>query len=120
MELLLCHLIGDYVIQSHTMAIKKTANNYWALYHAIVYTLPFLFLTTNIISLLIICSTHFIIDRFKIATYLTKAKNYIFGTFDKRSLLELYPENTPPFLSVWLIIILDNTLHLLINYYVLR
>lgn len=116
MEQLICHLIGDYILQSHTMAIKKTTNIKWALYHAFWYTVPFLLLTQNIFSLLIICVSHALIDRFKVATYITKYKNYIFGDFNKNTLNELYPEGTPAWLSTWLVIILDNTLHMLINY----
>jgi hypothetical protein len=32
--LLLCHLLGDYVLQSHIMATRKTSSWLWALVHA--------------------------------------------------------------------------------------
>lgn len=118
MEQLLAHLIGDYVLQSHDMAVNKTKNSYWALYHAIMYSLPFVLLTHNLITLLIICITHFLIDRFRLAIYITKLKNYLFGKFDT-SVFDLsngYVKETPIWLSTWLIILLDNTMHMSINY----
>lgn len=42
MDLLPAHLIGDYVLQSHVMAAKKTTSWKWAAIHAAFYTLPFL------------------------------------------------------------------------------
>lgn len=30
MTLLLCHLVGDYVLQSHVMATRKTSSWAWA------------------------------------------------------------------------------------------
>jgi hypothetical protein len=41
MEQLLLHLVGDYIFQSHWMATEKTRHSYPALYHAIIYSLPF-------------------------------------------------------------------------------
>ena len=118
MEQLLAHLIGDYILQSHEMAVNKINNSYWAFYHALMYSLPFVLLTHNLLALFIICITHFFIDRFRLAIYMTKLKNYLFGKFDN-SVFDLsngYPEGTPVWLSTWLIIILDNIMHLTINY----
>lgn len=122
MEQLIAHLIGDYILQSHDMAVNKVRSNYWGLYHAVMYSLPFVFLTHNLLALFIICITHFLIDRFRLAFYLTGLKNYMFGKFDN-SVFRFptgYPENTPIWLSTWLIIILDNTMHMVINYLALR
>jgi len=118
MEQLLAHLVGDYILQSHDMAVNKTKSNYWAAYHAVTYSLPFLFLSQSFLVIGIIILTHFVIDRFKVAIQVTKLKNYIFGNVDKAvfSLSNGYPKETPVWLSTWLIIILDNTLHLIINY----
>lgn len=119
MEQLLCHLVGDYVLQSHNMAVNKTSSTKWAVYHGIMYSLPFITIASPN-ALFIIAFTHVIIDRFRLATYVTRWKNYLFGSFNPQSLQELYPEGTPAFLSVWLIIICDNCLHLLINYSAIR
>ncbi len=41
---LLCHAIGDYVIQSDWMANEKTKRSLAALAHVLTYAVPFLFL----------------------------------------------------------------------------
>ena len=121
---LICHLIGDYILQSHDMATKKTSKSFWALYHAMTYTLPFLFLTQQLWQLFLIMFTHFLIDRFRLAVYLVRIKNILFGDwregYERFITPTGYPAETPVFLSVWLLIIADNTIHLLINYLILR
>lgn len=130
---LLSHLIGDYILQSHDMATKKVNSSLWALYHAFMYTLPFLFITQNPIKLSLICFSHFLIDRFRLAKYITRYKNIIFGkcgeSYGGLAVINDneqyytdtgYPKETPAWLSVWLLIITDNTLHLIINYLILN
>ena len=119
MNQLLTHLIGDYILQSHKMANAKTSTSLWALYHAFTDTQPVLFLTQDPLKLFIICFSHFLIDRFRLAVYLIKIKNWLFGDFTWYNTKTGYPEDTPAFLSIWLVIISDNTLHLFINYLVL-
>jgi hypothetical protein len=119
MEQLLCHLVGDYCLQSHDMATKKTTETKWAVYHGIMYTLPFITIASYK-PLFVIAFTHVIIDRFRLATYVTKWKNYLFGGFNPQALQQLYPEATLPYLSVWLIILVDNSCHLLINYFAIK
>lgn len=109
MTQIIAHLIGDYVFQTHWMAINKTKKIWIAVLHASTYTIPFIFITQTPKPLLIILITHAIIDRFQIAKYLSMVKNWHFEGNG-------YPEPTPIWLSTWLIIILDNTLHLTINF----
>jgi hypothetical protein len=115
---LLLHLIGDYVTQSDWMANEKTKSNFPALVHSVIYSLPFL-LIVNIYGFLIISITHFFIDRYRLARYLCWVKNII-GTKEFRHPFKEcsatgYHESRPMWLSVWLLIIADNTLHLTIN-----
>lgn len=113
MNQLIAHLIGDYILQTHWMAVNKTSKLYVAIIHAFFYTLPFLVLTHNLGSLLVIFGTHVVIDRYRVAMYITRLKNWCFEGNG-------YPEGTPIWLSTWLVIILDNTLHLIINYLALQ
>jgi hypothetical protein len=182
---LLCHLIGDYVLQNHAMATLKTSSSTWAAAHAITYTIPFaivsllqgwlggdLFFAASPLALLIICGTHFAIDRWRLAGFwvrfwgvgvvqssLARALKwdklpwyYERDPDQTRPILSgecvLYrgtwyqvedggflhhkglrrfewnmeeavrhrPVQTPPWLAVWLLILVDNTLHLLINW----
>jgi hypothetical protein len=110
MELLLLHLIGDYITQNHWIAVQKTKRWLWAIVHGVIYSLPFALLTTDIRRLTIISITHILIDRLRLANYIAKIKNWNWKTNDG------YPGDTPDWLRVWLMIIADNTLHLVINY----
>lgn len=69
MNQLICHLIGDYVIQNHWMAQNKTKAWLPAIIHASVYILPFLLLQPSKAAFAIMWSTHLLIDRFRLARY---------------------------------------------------
>lgn len=137
---LLCHLIGDYLLQSDWMATEKTKKSTTALAHVLTYGLPFLLLTRSIPALLIIIGTHFVIDRWRLARYVVWAKNWIsphymywcdFCKTTKGGCCEHchkvptkpwkectatgYDPERPLWLTVWLLIIADNTMHLCIN-----
>lgn len=118
---LLIHLAGDYLLQSTDMATKKVTNSWWCLYHVIIYTLPFLLITKNPLSLGIILVTHFFIDRFRLARFVNQFKNYFLGSFDKEVFKSKtgFPSTQEAYLTTWLSIITDNTIHLIINYYAL-
>jgi hypothetical protein len=142
---LLAHLWGDYVLQNHWMANTKTKRTWPAFVHAFCYTLPFLFLTWSWKALLVIGVTHFLIDRLRLPKYwvnfwgsgvvgwlpeqvLTRSGwSWITkhgGDFKPMTMLiknfpsevELELADAPPWLGVWLFIIIDNTFHLTINH----
>lgn len=119
-----CHILGDYVIQSDWMAQNKTKSNLPAIAHAASYTLGFLTLTKNPKKLFAIGFTHFLIDRFRLARYICYGKNQIapkeFRYSWKGGSKTGYKDSAPPFMSVWLMIIADNFLHMIINAFVLR
>lgn len=122
MEQLLLHLIGDYVTQTDWMAKRKNDNFAVALLHAAVYSLPFLLITRSMAAMSVIFLSHAVIDHYRMARYLIFAKNW---TMD-RSLRWAdcqatgYHKDAPAWLSVWLMIAVDNTTHLTINYAALR
>ena len=142
MEQLIAHLIGDYVLQSDWMANNKTSKSIAAFFHALTYGIPFLFLTFSPLALLIIVITHFVIDRWRLAKYICYVKNFLslpsawreYSSNNKKDYVEGlhyklswenckatgYPSETPQFLAVWLMIIADNTMHLLINFLALK
>ncbi len=108
---IVAHLVGDYLVQSHWMATCKTKRWFPAAVHAAVYTLCFLPLSLNPAALAVIGGTHFLIDRYRLARFVVWAKNGCKGPVTATG----YPDDGPPWLSVWLLIIADNTLHILIN-----
>lgn len=121
---LVAHAVGDYLLQSDWMANEKTKRSAAAAVHALAYGLPFLLLGPSAIALVVIVSTHFVIDRFRLARFVCFAKNF-FGppsswpTWADSSSTG-YSNSRPPWLSVWLLIIADNLLHVLINALSLR
>ena len=48
-------------------------------------------------------------DKYSLAKKVIRLKNWCYTESG-------YPEGTPPFLSVWLYIIIDNVFHMLMNY----
>lgn len=109
MEQLLCHLWGDYVFQNHWMAANKKQSSIAAFVHALAYTCCFICITRNVSALLIIGITHFFIDRYQLSGYWCK----IWGI----GCPGLFGGNYADIhIRSWLWIIVDNTIHLTINY----
>jgi len=121
--LLCCHLVGDYLLQSQAMADRKVTDFRWAVIHAMFYLLPFMVVpfvagvdsVRWVVAVNIIFWSHAIIDRFRVAARLAAW----YGTGTRKSGIwakyNVSQDDVPPFLSVWLTIIADNTLHLVIN-----
>lgn len=118
MEQLLLHLFGDYITQTDKLASKKLVDIRYALLHAFIYSLPFLLLNISLTAFLVIFLTHAIIDRYRLAKYVIYARNYLHDRSLKWSECKGtgFHEDKPLWMSVWLLIITDNTLHLIINY----
>lgn len=114
--ILLAHLVGDYLIQSHWMATQKT-NRWWpAIAHGLTYTLPYLLVTQSPFPLAVIAGTHIVIDRYRLARHVVWFKNQLAPQWYRSGHTATgYPADTPAWLAVWLMILADNTLHLLIN-----
>jgi hypothetical protein len=122
MEQLLLHLIGDYVTQTDWMARTKVKATLAALCHAGVYSLPFLLLSPSLTAIVVIAMSHFLIDRFRLARYVAFGKNKLtdwqLNWADCRA--TGYPPGVPAGQAFWLLILVDNTMHLSINYAALR
>ena len=130
MTQLLLHLWGDYILQSDWMAKGKTI--WWlpCLLHVTLYSLPFLLVGATWRAFVVIFATHYLIDRYRLARFLTFAKNWEpkKPQFWKTGPIQWYPLVTstgyptenPAWLAVWLLIIADNILHLTINFLALK
>ena len=64
-QLLLCHLIGDYVLQIDFIAKTKGQNLYHLFVHCALYCVPFYVCFGMDMKLLALFISHFIIDLFK-------------------------------------------------------
>ncbi len=162
---LLAHAVGDYILQSDWMAQKKTKAHWPAFAHAWMYSNCFLLVGANVIhrpaAYILILSSHFFIDRYRLARYVVWVKNWIgprkkwfriinggrpywtdeaadddpphavFHADGYNAVFAAvppfwacratgYPPNTAPWLSVWLLIIADNILHVICNGLALR
>jgi hypothetical protein len=122
MDELLAHLAGDYLLQTHHQATRKTQAWGPALAHAASYAACFLPLTRSPARLLVIGGTHAVIDRYRLARYVVWAKNQFAPEAYRPPLPTAtgYPTGTPDWLAVWLMIAADNTLHMLLNHWALR
>jgi hypothetical protein len=124
---ILAHLVGDYLLQSDWMASEKTRQSLAAAVHALTYSLPFLFLRPSLAVFAFIAVTHFVIDRWRLARFVVYAKNFVapWGWRPSRApwreyAVTGYHESRPAWLATWLLIIADNTLHLICNGLALR
>ncbi len=108
---LVAHAVGDYIFQSHWMATEKTKKNTAAAIHAATYTMPFMLLTHSIAALGVICGTHYLIDRYRLARFVVWLKNGAKGKVTVTG----YSDDVPAWLAVWLLIAADNIIHVLIN-----
>jgi hypothetical protein len=113
------HLVGDYLLQTDWMASNKRKDWLAALIHAGVYCIPFclVFNVSHAAAALMFLS-HAVIDHYALARYVVFAKNWINQpSLRWRECKETgYHWRIPTHISIWLLIIADNTLHLIINY----
>lgn len=117
---LLVHAVGDFALQSDWMATSKTSKWSAAITHVVVYGLPWLFLTRSPAALGIIVGTHFVIDRWRIARHVGWAKNFLAPRSAwpppwKECSGTGYPPEKPAFMAVWLMILVDQIMHVICN-----
>lgn len=111
-----CHFLGDYVLQTDWMAQLKTQRWLPAIAHGVTYTLPFLLVTRSPLALLVIGGTHILIDHWRLAKHVIWFKNqFAPRAFRPPHTATGYSDQMPPWMAVWLMIIVDNLIHLGIN-----
>jgi len=122
---LIAHGMGDYVLQSNWMALEKTRRWVVAAAHGALYTVPFVFLVAVnsvvvwLVALALIGGTHAVLDRYRVARFVIYGKNLIAPPSQIRPWSECretgFPPEAPEYLARWLLIIVDNLIHILIN-----
>lgn len=117
--LILAHFVGDYLIQSDWMANEKTKRWWPAWAHALTYGLPFLLVTRSLPALVAIVATHAVIDHYRLARHVSWAKNQLAPAAYRSPWADCkgtgYSVDKPIWMAVWLMIIADNTMHMVIN-----
>ena len=115
-------MVGDYVLQSHYMATNKTKSSRVAIYHALTYALPFVFMKPSPWAMVVIVGSHFLIDRYRLARYVVAFKNLFLSSPAEYERLSMeidmatgFPKDCPQWLAIWLLIIVDNIIHVLLN-----
>jgi len=63
--LIVCHLIGDYVLQSDFIANTKGSNWYHLFVHCVLYCVPFLIMYGLVWQLVVTFILHLIVDSLK-------------------------------------------------------
>lgn len=104
------HLVGDYLLQNDWMANEKTKDSLVCGIHCVIYTLPFAIAIFDSPFIWIVLVSHFFIDRFRLATYWIKLVNWSWGSNNFG-----YKGDKPIWMSFWLMIIIDNTFHIIFN-----
>lgn len=114
---IVAHLVGDYLLQSDWMARHKHKRLDAVLLHVLFYTLPFVLITQEPVALALIAGSHLLIDRFGLARYVAWLKNRPWP--ESRPWSECketgFPPEMPQWRSSWLVVIIDNILHILCN-----
>ena len=100
MNFILGHMLGDYLFQNPWMAFNKTKRNFPCIVHCLIYTLCILLVTRWLNwKLLIVFITHFIMDRFRLATYWRK----IMGDKEPQLPYIILSDNTIHLLTLWIL-----------------
>ena len=107
MEILIAHLVGDYILQSDWMAENKKKSNIACLIHTIFYVLPFLLISyISLWQIIIMAIQHYYQDRYNFVVWFMKVKGS--------------PNFAKSPMTPWSIILTDNILHLCFIYFLVR
>jgi hypothetical protein len=114
-RMVLGHLVGDYLLQSKNMAIKKGYSTWICFIHCFIYTLSIcLFIWKwNLFIICLIFLSHYPIDRYCLALYwlrLIRGRNYL-EEYNNRNIE--YRDLSLPF-SCFVYAVTDNTIHIIL------
>jgi hypothetical protein len=99
MHWIIAHLIGDFLLQTHEVAIKKKQSSIFCSIHVAWYMIPFFLCGLMWWQMLLIAIQHFLQDRTNFVVWFMKVKGSAGFT-------------EPP-MAPWSIIVTDNILHIL-------
>ncbi len=118
------HLTGDYLLQSRTMALKKSEKSLngiaWCIFHCLIYTGSIcLFLwTINPLIIVLVFASHWFIDGWSLASKwlkLIRGRDFV----KAYNSTEKYHEIDLAF-SCFVYAIVDNTMHLIILWLIVK
>lgn len=116
---ILAHAVSDYFLQSHWAATNKTHLSLACAVHVACYVPLFALFKPSITAFLFIAVTHFIIDRWRLARYLVFVKNFIAPRSAWPQWADCsetgFHHSVPDWLAKWLLIIVDNLAHIVLN-----
>ncbi len=111
-ELLLGHLVGDYVLQwnymAHQKKLKTLEGLFYCILHCILYSISICFFIKNFSIFILIFASHYFVDRY---SWLSTLHIKILKRPSVCS-------NDP--LGIFCYVALDNTIHLVLMYYVIK
>jgi len=117
---IVAHLVGDFFLQSDFMAVNKKERILPCLAHVLSYAVPFIFLAPSLLAMLVIIGSHFVIDHWDLPQRAIWAKNWLLSppserkTWESCSFTGMSPDRQV-WLTMWIMIIVDNTFHIIIN-----
>ncbi len=124
-NIILGHVIGDYILQPRIMANKKGSQSVegylWCFLHCMIYTMSVccVLKDTTPLTLFIIFNSHFWIDKFSMAKYwmiILNGKDYV-------KLFSKTPDNHIDLLEMifgsFVYIVIDNSFHILLMWWLL-
>lgn len=94
------HMVGDYILQTHSMATQKKQNSPVCFLHSSIWALAvciFAGWTNNLVAIAFLTLAHYVIDRTNVVRWMMSKYQPLFVE--------------PPF-APWSLIVVDNTWHL--------
>lgn len=120
MEQLIAHLTGDYVLQNRWLAERKLQSLPVALLHGLIYSLPFLLITSSPSALSIIFLSHALIDRYNVGGRVRWLIDGLDYKANRVSWQQYQRQISGNGLSFAIRILTDNTIHLAINFFAIK